>query len=249
MLTLVVCGAVLYFSWRGKRTGKIPFVRKIAGLDAIDEAVGRAAEMGRPVFWTSGWAGAGTRLYSTSGPALVASVSILNYVSRLAAQKDAKVIAAICGSEMLPVVEEAMRMGYVAEGKADKYRPENIYYFPEQSYTIATVSLMKREQIASGVYAGPFGHDAIILGETGYLLKALTVAASTGNLPFLLATCDYVLIGEELLAAGAYLSKDSVSLGGILGEDLGKIIELSLLAIGVALVSAGSKLMLDLLGF
>jgi hypothetical protein len=70
-LTLLFSGAVLYFSWRTKKSGKLPSLRKIAGLQALEEAVGRATEQGRPIFWTSGWAGAGTRLYSTSGPALI----------------------------------------------------------------------------------------------------------------------------------------------------------------------------------
>jgi hypothetical protein len=137
-------------------------------------------------------------------------------------------------------------LAYVKEGKLEKFEPEGIHYFPEQSYTIATVSLMRSEKIAAGVYAGPFGHDAIILGETGYLLGALTVAASTGNLPFLLATCDYVMVGEELLAAGALLSGEPVQVGGLLGEDAGKIILMALILIGVALMSAGSKWLLDL---
>ncbi|MBE3519897.1 MAG: hypothetical protein IMW97_06305 [Firmicutes bacterium] len=35
----------------------IPRIRKIAGLEAIDEAIGRATEMGRPMHFTPGMSG------------------------------------------------------------------------------------------------------------------------------------------------------------------------------------------------
>ncbi len=41
-------------------------------------------------------------------------------------------------------------------------------------------------------------------------------------MPFFVAASDYCLIGEELFAAAAYLSKDQVQLGSILGQDVSK---------------------------
>src|SRR5574341_2246068 len=49
----IVFAAILWFISRAKK-GKSLFVRRIAGLDAIEEAVGRATEMGKPVLYVPG---------------------------------------------------------------------------------------------------------------------------------------------------------------------------------------------------
>ncbi len=36
------------------QAGRIPFIRRIPGLKAIDEAVGRATELGRPILFSRG---------------------------------------------------------------------------------------------------------------------------------------------------------------------------------------------------
>ncbi|RKX19409.1 MAG: hypothetical protein DRP51_07450, partial [Candidatus Zixiibacteriota bacterium] len=53
LIGLVIAGAVIYFIAHAKR-GKKLFIRKIAGLEAVDEAIGRATEMGRPILFIPG---------------------------------------------------------------------------------------------------------------------------------------------------------------------------------------------------
>ena len=48
---------IIGYSISAANKGKKIEIRPIAGFDAIPEAVGRAAEMGRPVHYTPGWAG------------------------------------------------------------------------------------------------------------------------------------------------------------------------------------------------
>jgi hypothetical protein len=52
-------------------------------------------------------------------------------------------------------------------------------------------------------------------------------------------TCDYTLIGEELYAASAYLSKESVQIGTLRGQDIGKAVILVALAVGTVLATVG----------
>ena len=49
----LICFSVIFFIQMATR-GRQLFVRKIAGLEAVDEAVGRATEMGRPVVFVPG---------------------------------------------------------------------------------------------------------------------------------------------------------------------------------------------------
>ena len=52
-LLLIFSGAVL-LSPKWAKAGKKLFIRKIAGVDAVEEAVGRATEMGKPVLFIPG---------------------------------------------------------------------------------------------------------------------------------------------------------------------------------------------------
>jgi hypothetical protein len=51
--------------------------------------------------------------------------------------------------------------------------------------------------------------------------------------PFFVTACDYTIIGEELYAASAYLSKEPVLLGSIKAQDWGKLIILLLIITGL----------------
>jgi hypothetical protein len=67
------------------------------------------------------------------------------------------------------------------------------------------------------------------------------------NIPFLIATCDYVLIGEELYTAAASISGEPVQMGSVAGQDLVKYVVLALLAAGVVMMSIGSTIVNDIL--
>jgi hypothetical protein len=65
--------------------------------------------------------------------------------------------------------------------------------------------------------------------------------AMPSQLPFFVAACDYTLIGEELFAASAYLSRDPKQLGSLKGQDIGKLVFLFSIIIGCILETAGIK--------
>jgi hypothetical protein len=67
------------------------------------------------------------------------------------------------------------------------------------------------------------------------------------QVPFFVAACDYTVIGEELYAAGAYLTNDKGRLGGIAGQDYIKLIVIGIILIGTLMTSAGSNAIQSLL--
>ena len=80
-LTLVIIFfLIIYFIEKAKK-GKNLFVRRIAGLDAIEEAVGRATEMGKPILYVPG-------IDDMNNIQTVASMIILGNVARTVAQRD-----------------------------------------------------------------------------------------------------------------------------------------------------------------
>lgn len=59
------------------------------------------------------------------------------------------------------------------------------------------------------------------------------------NFHFFVASCDYALIAQEVLAAASYFSDDPVAKGSLVGEDYGKALCLATLVLGVILSTLG----------
>jgi hypothetical protein len=55
------------------------------------------------------------------------------------------------------------------------------------------------------------------------------------QLPFFAVVCDYTLMGEELFAAGACLSREPAMLGSIKGQDITKAILIAVIVVGILL--------------
>ena len=88
---------------------------------------------------------------------------------------------------------------------------------------------------------GYFFAESLILAEAGARTGAIQIAATDAftQLPFFITTCDYTLMGEELYAASAYLSRDARMLATLKAQDLGKAVLLAALPLGVALSNLG----------
>ena len=59
---------------------------------------------------------------------------------------------------------------------------------------------------------------------------------------------DYVLLGEEMLAAGAYMTEDVTNISGIAAEDVMKWVLAIILITGTLFKIVGSDLIVKLLG-
>jgi len=91
--------------------------------------------------------------------------------------------------------------------------------------------------------------ESLIFAEAGLEIGAFQVASSAmaSQVPYFIATCDYVFIGPEIYAASAIVSKDKVQLGSLLGQDILTIILLITSIIGVALATAAIPWLKDLM--
>jgi len=213
--------------------GREMFIRRIPGLTAIEEAVGRATEMGRPIFFSPGLDG----IYVTTLQAL----AILSHIVRLAAARAARVIVGVRDPAVFPVAEESVREAYAAAGRTEAYRPEDVRFISNEqfAYALGAVGLMAREQVATNLLFGGFYAEALILTENGRALGALQVAGCPDptQIPFFIATCDYVVIGDEYYAASAYLTREPTLTGSLVGQDLAKAILVALVLFGVGLAT------------
>jgi hypothetical protein len=210
------------------------FIRKITGLSAIDEAVGRATEMGRPVMYVPG-------LQDVDNIQTLAALSILGHVAEKTAEYETPLLCPCCRSVVMSTAQEVVRESYLRAGRADDFVRDNIRYLSDDQfgYVAGVDGLMIREKPAAIFFMGPFYAESLILAETGHSTGAIQIAgtAEASQLPFFVAACDYTLIGEELYAASAYLSRDPVQVGSLKGQDAGKAFILGAITLSCLLIT------------
>ena len=211
------------------RRGRSFYVRPIPGLSAVDEAIGRATEMGRPILFVSG--------LGTSGDvATLAAFSLLGRVARKTAEYQTQVLVPCYDPIVMTIAQEIVKAGYIDSGRPDLYRADDIFFVTQDqfSYTAAVNGIMLRERPATNFYIGKFYAESLVLAETGNLAGSIQIAGTDEmtQIPFFVAACDYTLIGEELYASSAYLSQEPPLLGTLKAQDYGKVVSVAILAIG-----------------
>jgi uncharacterized protein DUF6754 len=223
---VVICLAlILYIYLAGK---KKLFIRRIAGLEALDEAVGRSTEMGKPVLYVTG-------LADVDDIQTLAALSILSHVAKKTAEYDTQILATTSRAVTFSAAQEVVRDAFTIAGRPDSFSVESVRYISDDQfgYAAGVDGLMVREKPAANFYMGKFYAESLIFAETGNATGAIQIAgtAQANQLPFFVAACDYTLIGEELFAASAYLSGDPLQVGSLRGQDVGKAIVMVILVV------------------
>jgi hypothetical protein len=229
--------AILYYINQAK-AGKELFIRKIAGLEAVDEAVGRATEMGKEILFIPG-------IQDMNNMQTIAGLTILGRVARLTAQYETRLDVPVSRSLVMVAAREIVKEAYLNAGHPDSYNDDMVYYLTDDQfgYAAGIDGHMLRRKPATIFYQGAFFAESLILAETGNSIGAIQIAgtAMPAQLPFFVAACDYTLIGEELFAASAYLSKEPKLLGSLKGQDIGgKLVFLSLAVIFIILATVAA---------
>ncbi len=237
ILLALICGAILYYILSARR-GKELFIRRISGLDSMDEAIAPATEKGKPILFVPGISDLGD----------IQTISALNILSHLAeksAEYGTELLVPCRFSMVLSAARETVKSAYLKAGKPDAYREENVFYVTDDQFGfVAGVDgIMLREQPAANFFLGGFWAESLILTETGFSTGAIQTAG-TGQphqIPFFVVSCDYTLIGEELYAASAYISRDPQQLGSLKGHDFGKLLVILLVLTGVVMEMIGAS--------
>ena len=231
--TLLV--AILFFTATSlvfiqlSRGGREFFIRKIAGLDAVEEAVGRATEMGRPVFFIPG-------IGQLDSPATIAAINIFEAVAGYAAEDQTRLKVPCADPIVMNVMQNTLKEVYQASGRPDLFQSDDVYFVNDRqfSYVAAVDGMITREKPAAIFLQGVFFAESLLLAEVGNSVGAIQIAGTSSDtqLPFFITACDYTLIAEELYAASAYIKGDPLQIGTLKAQDLVKLILFVLLFFG-----------------
>ncbi len=222
---------VIYASFKARRGGDL-YLRPIAGLQEIDNAVGRATEMGRPILYVPGWSSIGEIT-------TIASMMILNRVAKKAAEYDTRILVPNSDYYVMPLAQEMVREAFYEAGRPDSYNPVDVFYITSDQfpYAAGVNGTMIREKSATNFYMGFFNAEALLMTETGNATGSIQIAGTDAitQVPFFIATCDYTLIGEEFYAASAYLSKDPELVSMLKAQDYFKFLIIFFILLGAIL--------------
>lgn len=243
LLTVLMFSLVIAYISTARK-GKTLYLRRIAGLAAIDEAIGRATEMGKKMLYVPG-------IMSIGDMQTIASLAILQHVAKQSAIYGTNLEVPNKDPLTFSAARETVRQAFLEAGKPDQFKEDMVTYltYDQFAYAASVSGKMVRELPAANFLIGSFFAESLIFAETGQSIGAIQIAgtADVTQLPFFVTTCDYTLMGEELFAASAYLSREPVLLGSIKAQDITKAIIMMYVGAGIILLNIGLPILRNLL--
>lgn len=243
-VVLFLFSAIIVYMVVAAQKGRQFFIRRIPGLTAVDEAVGRATEMGRPILMSVGMGGIDI--------VTLQALAICANIAQTAAKFGNRVVVPLRDSALIPVAEDAISNAYASVGRSDVYSPDDVRFLSSDqfAYAAGVAGIINRDRVAATFFFGTFFAEALIMAENANQVGAIQVAGtpSTTQIPFFIAACDYVIIGDEFYAATAYLTRQPTLLGSMVGQDRVKGILLVLFLLGATLLTFHLPLVYNLFG-
>jgi hypothetical protein len=201
------------------REGLKPALRPIPGYDALKAYLGRATESGRSVHVSLGTGGIGAGVTSET----LAGLSVLEYVVAQAAVSGLKPIVTVSDPSVLPVAEDVVRQGYSLYGYLEEYDPTSVRFISSDrvAYAAGVTDVLDHAGVGANIMVGSFGDEFLLMSEVGAGrgIDQVGGTASPQILPFVYASADHTLIGEEIFAAGAYLLDKTSHIASLATQD------------------------------
>jgi hypothetical protein len=209
---------LLLLNRRIRERGRPP-LRPIAGYAALQRYLGRATESGRKVHVSIGTGGVGTRVTAES----LAGVTVLEYVAGHALATGSEFVVTVSDPSLLPVAKDVVGSARAAQGYPEDYDPSCVRFIsPDKvAYAAGVADILGHAQVSANVLVGSFGDEFLLMSEVGARKDLSQVGGTTSTeiLPFVYASTDHTLIGEEIFAAGAYLRNKTSHLASLVTQD------------------------------
>ena len=218
---IILVSITLYYYIDRARSGEEIYLRTIPGLKALEEAVGRATEMGKSVLFVPG-------ISDMDQVETITGLNLLGHVAEHTAKYETSLNVPVSKSIVMEAGRDICKESYLKAGRPDLYSDDMVHYISDEqfAYAAGVNGIMEREKPAACFYLGKFYAESLMLAETGNSIGAIQIAGtgSPAQIPFFVTACDYTLIGEEFFTASAYLSKKPELLGSIKGQDIVKLL-------------------------
>jgi hypothetical protein len=232
---MLIVAIVIYLSKQGKRWD----LRRLVALDAMEEAVGRAVELGKGVHFALG-----SHYGEPGSPGQAQAFPLLRYTATMCAERNCKLIASTGRGDIFPILESIVREGAVAAGKPEWFNLEDCRFLGNDQFACSAnlFDILQNENIATNFVFGMHGGASILYFEAGRIADCIQIggmSTQSGELGFFALGCDYFMVLGELVAAAAYISKDPTQLSTVAAQDYVNFALIALIIIGSILTTFG----------
>jgi hypothetical protein len=233
----------LLLFWLAARQGRYsPTLRRIAAWEALRGLVGRATEEGKQVHLSLGRASVGGEQTAVVSAALDVQRQLAQEGASLdAAQGNPALVVTVADPLLMLTAQDSLYRAYRRRGYPASYDSTQVQLVAPDplAYAVGAQDRIDDERTAANVMLGHQGDEVLLLSETGAQRDLLQVAGSDAlNAQALItATADHVLLGEEIFAAGAYLTRRPALIASLQVQDVLRVAAAIAILVGVLVKS------------
>jgi hypothetical protein len=210
---------VFYLSGRRVQNGDFPDLRPILAFNALQGLMARAIETGRAVHVSLGLGSITGDLAAES----LAGLSVLEYLAEQSAAAGVPPIVTMADPTLLPLAQDVIRRPYGASQEEAIQAIRYVRWVASEpaAYAAGVMGTLGGEAVDANVMVGAFGDEYLLMGEAAGRTRITQVggASDPNVVPFVFATADQTLMGEDMYAAGAYLARKPWHVGSLLAQD------------------------------
>lgn len=231
-LLLLFTLLIIFFTMR-VRAGRLPILRQIRAFETLKGLNGRAIEAGRNLHLSLG---TGSVVNESTADTL-AGLAILDYLAKQAATTGVPPTVSMADPTVMLYAQNMMQAAHAAAPEEAVEARRHIRWIAPQpaAYAAGVMNLMNIDQPAGDVLVGRFGDEYLLLGETAARNDDQHIGGTSdpNTLPFIYASANETLLGEEIYAAGAYLEKRPTHLGSLMAQDFVRWLIFFVILIGI----------------
>ncbi len=219
LVVLLLVLPILFFLASRVKAGKTGALRALPAMEELPSSIGRSAETGQPLHVSVGVAGVGGAATAETWAGLTA----LTELADEAAACDTPLIVTVADPTVLPIAQGILQRAYIRHGNPEGYDSTQVRFVSPDAiaYASGLMGLVKREPVVGSVMIGSFGDEYLLIGETWAQagIRQVVGTSDPRTLPFVYASADETLIGEEMFAGGAYTTRLPLQIASLLTED------------------------------
>ena len=222
VIVLFMLITIIVFT-RWIKSGHSVWLRHISALDGIPSLVSRAVESGQQIHVSLGTGG----LTDTKTAATLAGLAVLDHLADQGCASGAPPLVTIADPIVLPAAQDSLRQAYTRHGRADEYHPTQVEMVSPQpdAYALAASAHLRPGETAVNLMVGSFGREALLLSEPTDRRGIAQLAGTDdpGAMAMLMAGTQETLVGEEIFAVPAYLTRKPAHLASLRAQDLMRV--------------------------
>lgn len=222
VLAIGLITAILIFgaiSWQKRYPVQL---RPLHAYRALSEQIGRTVESGQHVHVTLGRGG----LHQTSNPVSLSALIVLDYLAKKSTASTTPPYVTVGEGTLLMAAQDSVQQAYHRSSQSKEVNAGTAQLLAPEKYPFVLAggvnNLIHQQNIGSNILLGHLGAEISLMAEAAsrQQIPQLIGTDNVEGLAVARAITSDSLIGEEFLAAGAYLQGQPVQLASLQVQDL-----------------------------